>query len=319
MQTLLAMQAARVSLADYFSPRQKEQEPAGATKHVFAGGPSRLAGRPAPVCIPSRIRRGRYLTKAALRRGRYFHETGEWRRCLPSLSCAARPPREAPTSQPYSGGKRDEVAPAPARWRQAEGGRFWQFRLPAPRQISARPHRHRLCERLASPLAMASSSCAAVHRPISTFFLGFGGSKAHWPPRNGNSEPKPRVGFGRWEMSWGNGILGDPWLCCKVGNGNGIQGERYTQTHVCKFWNGYAVQEWEWEYQRDGIGWEMTVSCLPRVSGLHKLISSICLPGYNSCSHIYYPSTRIGIMNQICLNIKAVLKLKFHWPNPNWA
>ena len=84
-------------------------------------------------------------------------------------------------------------------------------------------------------------------------------------------------------------------LCCMVGNGDGIRGERYPSDSIS---------------EGDGISWEMTISCLP-VSPISKLISSStnCLVptgvdlGYNSCSQIYYPNTRIGMMNQIYLNL----------------
>ena len=43
----------RLCRLDCFGPRHLKQEPAVSTRAVFAGGPSRLAGRPAPACIPS--------------------------------------------------------------------------------------------------------------------------------------------------------------------------------------------------------------------------------------------------------------------------
>jgi hypothetical protein len=51
--------------------------------------------------------------------------------------------------------------------------------LPERRETPARPHKYGLYERLAPPLATASSSRAALPRPISIFLLGSGGSKAH--------------------------------------------------------------------------------------------------------------------------------------------
>ena len=60
--------------------------------------------------------------------------------------------------------------------------------------------------------------------------------------------------------------------------------------------NGNWVRRERYPSDGNGIGWEMTVSCLPRVSSsLHKArIDLFGLPigvdlSYNYCSQIYYP------------------------------